>query len=106
MELPKQVTVAIIKPDAVKAGLVDEIIQKVQLHTIKLIIIATSDKMMHNNKALEFNLIQRVVKLFTVCFSQTTNRRKFVFCQIITIYYYFSCRAPVDLKREVEYINY
>ena len=29
MELPKQVTVAIIKPDAVKAGLVDEIIQKV-----------------------------------------------------------------------------
>ena len=31
MELPKQVTVAIIKPDAVKAGLVDEIIQKVYL---------------------------------------------------------------------------
>ena len=29
VELPKQVTVAIIKPDAVKAGLVDEIIQKV-----------------------------------------------------------------------------
>ena len=29
MELPKQVTVAIIKPDAIKAGLVDEIIQKV-----------------------------------------------------------------------------
>lgn len=105
VELPKQVTVAIIKPDAVKAGLVDEIIQKVQLHTIKLIIIATSDKMIHNNEALEFNLIQRVV-IFTVCFSQTTNRRKFVFCQIITIYYYFSCRAPVDLKREVEYINY
>lgn len=29
VELPKQVTVAIIKPDAVEAGLVDEIIQKV-----------------------------------------------------------------------------
>lgn len=29
MELPKQVTLAVIKPDAVKAGLVDEIIQKV-----------------------------------------------------------------------------
>ena len=29
VELPKQVTVAIIKPDAVQAGLVDEIIQKV-----------------------------------------------------------------------------
>ena len=29
MELSKQVTLAIIKPDAVKAGLVDEIIQKV-----------------------------------------------------------------------------
>lgn len=29
VEIPKQVTVAIIKPDAVEAGLVDEIIQKV-----------------------------------------------------------------------------
>ena len=29
VELPRQVTLAIIKPDAVKAGLVDEIIQKV-----------------------------------------------------------------------------
>lgn len=29
MELPRQVTLAVIKPDAVKAGLVDEIIQKV-----------------------------------------------------------------------------
>lgn len=29
VEIPKQVTFAIIKPDAVKAGLVDEIIQKV-----------------------------------------------------------------------------
>lgn len=31
VELPKQVTLAIIKPDAVKAGLVDEIIQKVTI---------------------------------------------------------------------------
>jgi len=29
VELPRQVTLAVIKPDAVKAGLVDEIIQKV-----------------------------------------------------------------------------
>ena len=30
VEMEKQLTVAVIKPDAVKAGLVDEIIQKVQ----------------------------------------------------------------------------
>ena len=41
VELPKQVTVAIIKPDAVQAGLVDEIIQKVIIITLYLFRIVT-----------------------------------------------------------------
>ena len=35
VNLEKQVTIAMIKPDAVKAGLVDEIIQKVRAHSRK-----------------------------------------------------------------------
>lgn len=44
VHVPKQVTLAVIKPDAVKAGLVDEIIKKVKMiHIILMFSICLVD---------------------------------------------------------------
>jgi len=52
VELPKQVTVAIIKPDAVKAGLVDEIIQKVEDAGME--VLKKEEKVLSKEEAAEF----------------------------------------------------
>ncbi|XP_068752060.1 thioredoxin domain-containing protein 3 homolog isoform X3 [Montipora capricornis] len=52
VELPKQVTVAIIKPDAVKAGLVDEIIQKVEESGME--VLQKEEKILSKEEAAEF----------------------------------------------------
>ncbi|PFX23757.1 Thioredoxin domain-containing protein 3-like [Stylophora pistillata] len=52
VELPKQVTVAIIKPDAVKAGLVDEIIQKVEESGME--VLKKEEKTLSKEEAAEF----------------------------------------------------
>ncbi|XP_078344639.1 thioredoxin domain-containing protein 3 homolog isoform X2 [Oculina patagonica] len=52
VELPKQVTLAIIKPDAVKAGLVDEIIQKVEESGME--VLKKEEKVLSKEEAAEF----------------------------------------------------
>lgn len=52
VELSKQVTLAIIKPDAVKAGLVDEIIQKVEESGME--ILKKEEKLLSKEEAAEF----------------------------------------------------
>lgn len=52
VEIPKQVTFAIIKPDAVKAGLVDEIIQKVEESGME--VLKKEEKTLSKDEAAEF----------------------------------------------------